>query len=428
MTLDSWQTKTLSSIAEGGSAGIGGGPFGSALGRKDYTDTGVPVIRGAQLSATRSFSHEDLVFVTESKADSHPRNLAHPGDLIVTQRGTLGQVGLIPRDAPYPRYLLSQSQMKITVDRALADAKFVFYALRAPNATTRLTDHALVAGVPHINLGILRNFQLDLPPVKVQQRVARLLAAFDDLIEINERRIELLEDLARSLYREWFVQLRFPGHGTMEPSDAAPAGWTLHRLTDVAGVNEITAKVEDLPDPLRYIDIASVKPRRIEDVKTMSASAAPGRARRRLRDGDIVWAMVRPNRRSHALVHDPPKDVIASTGFAVLSPRNVPAAFLFELVSRPEFADYLMGRATGAAYPAVRPDDFESAPVLIPPADVLSRFGDIADPALRLASRLVDANHALARTRDLILPRLVTGKLDIADIDLSEILLEEAAP
>lgn len=209
--MGAWRKVRIAELARGGSSGVAGGPFGSSLGRKHYVPAGVPVIRGAQLAGSGRFSLDGLVFVSGEKADRHTGNLAHSGDLIVTQRGTLGQIGLIPSGQPYERFLLSQSQMKVSVDPTVADSEFLYFALSAPAAKQRLIDHAMTAGVPHVNLATLRDFQVFVPDVRTQRRIAAVLSAFDELIEINERRIELLEDLARSLYREWFVHFRFPG-------------------------------------------------------------------------------------------------------------------------------------------------------------------------------------------------------------------------
>jgi len=308
-----------------------------------------------------------------------------------------------------------------------ADAAYVYWWLQSLYAAGRMTAfNTQHTGVSRFQWTVFASStRIALPTRGIQLGVACALAAFDELIAISERRIELLEDLARSLYCEWFMRYRFPGADWTSASGESPPGWTAGRLGDVAEINAYTAKGNELPDPLRYVDISSVSPRRIEESRVLSAAEAPGRARRRLRDGDTIWATVRPNRRSHALVHDPPEDMIASTGFAVLTPNGIPAAFLFEYTSRPEFADYLMGRATGAAYPAVRPPDFEEAPVLIPPPDLLAAFGDLADPALRLASHFGRQIAALARTRDLLLPRLITGRLDISDVDLGDLLPAE---
>src|SRR5262249_2518638 len=155
---------------------------------------------------------DGYVFVSETKADDLRSNTAFPGDLVFTQRGTLGQVGLIPRDAKYPRYIISQSQMKLTVDQEIADPRFVYYFFRLPAPVTSVVSHALTSGVPHINLGILRDFKITLPGPDVQRSIADILSTYDDLTENNRRRMALLEEAVQQLYREWFTRLRFPGH------------------------------------------------------------------------------------------------------------------------------------------------------------------------------------------------------------------------
>jgi type I restriction enzyme S subunit len=277
---------------------------------------------------------------------------------------------------------------------------------------------------PTLNRNHAHMLPVRIPPPESQKRVATVAAAFDALIEINERRIELLEDLARSLYREWFVRLRFPGHELCDAPapEAIPSGWEVVTLGDIAEVNRSTVRAGDLPDPLRYLEISALGPRRLGEARTTDAASAPGRARRRVQDGDTLWSTVRPNRRAHALVHDPPDDLIVSNGLAALTPTSIPSSFLFEYSSSPAFTEYLVSRATGSAYPAVRPVDFEEAPVVVAPADILEAFDRIVSPTHRIVSALTALNRGLAATRDLLLPRLVNGRLDISHVDLGALL------
>ncbi len=170
------------------------------------------------------------------KADKLRANTAFPGDVVFTQRGTLGQVGLIPREARFPRFIISQSQMKLTVNSEKADPRFIYYFFRMPSTIQKVINHALTSGVPHINLGILRDFEISLPDVGVQHRIADILSAYDDLIENNRRRMALLEEAARQLYREWFVRLRFPGHEHTRITNGVPEGWERKRLGEMAYV------------------------------------------------------------------------------------------------------------------------------------------------------------------------------------------------
>lgn len=191
---EGWERVSFSSVAT--KAGLVGGPFGSNLGRRDYVAVGVPVLRGQNLSSGRFVSFDDCVFVTEDKAETElARNTALPGDLIFTQRGTLGQVAVVP-DAQYPRAVVSQSQMRLRVDPARADPMFVFYYATSAAFLRDLDNRAIVGGVPHINLGILGEMALPLPPIDEQRWIAGVLGALDDLIETNERLACLLVALS----------------------------------------------------------------------------------------------------------------------------------------------------------------------------------------------------------------------------------------
>lgn len=271
------------------------------------------------------------------------------------------------------------------------------------------------AAQPKLSQGSLKRIPVRLPPLAVQRRIASILGAYDDLIEVNRRRIAVLEEMARRLFEEWFVHFRFPGHaGTAAAADSLPRGWRRGKLADAAAINGAAVRPADAPDRIGYIDIASVSPGTIENVAWMSFESAPGRARRRVKDGSVIWSMVRPNRRSFALVLDPEPDTIASTGFAVLDAKTVPMAYLYQWVTQDSFVAYLSANATGAAYPAVTATVFERADIVLPPADLMRRFAALAEPQLRLAGKLKVSNSVLAGSRDLLLPRLISGDLPVA--------------
>ncbi|HRY89630.1 MAG TPA: restriction endonuclease subunit S, partial [Rubrivivax sp.] len=195
-----WPVVRLSELASPKKGSMAGGPFGSDLVSADYVEEGVPVIRGVNLPPDQRLSLDGVVYVSEAKADALHLNCAHPGDLVFTQRGTLGQVGLIPEDSPYSRYLISQSQMKMTVDRSKADPVYLYYYFRLRSTVQYIENHALQAGVPHINLGILRKLEVFCPPLGAQCKIAAILSAYDDLIANNQRRIALLEGMAEEIY------------------------------------------------------------------------------------------------------------------------------------------------------------------------------------------------------------------------------------
>jgi type I restriction enzyme S subunit len=193
-----WDVVPVSAIASSDRNAVTGGPFGSKLGRKDYVDEGVPVVRGTNLRLGGGFDEADLVFVTEEKANELRSSLATPGDILVTQRGTLGQVGLIPHRAQRSRYLLSQSQMKITIDPSRVAVDFVYAQFRTAETTSRFIAMAMSSGVPHVNLKILRDFELLVPPRDLQGRFAAAVAPLSDHVWIlreKSQRMGIIRDL-----------------------------------------------------------------------------------------------------------------------------------------------------------------------------------------------------------------------------------------
>jgi len=389
-----WVKTTVSDI----SLGVAGGPFGSSLGRKDYTLTGVPVIRGAQLTQSSQFSHNDLVFVSEAKANQHTGNLAFPGDLIVTQRGTLGQVGRIPVDAPYQRYLLSQSQMKITIDPSLADAQFVYYLLLGPEQQHQLTSAALSAGVPHINLAMLREMTLLLPSLTVQRAIASVLLTIDDLIENNRRRVALLEQMAREIYTEWFVRYRFPGHESATCADSPlgpiPSGWDVVALGDVL--------------QLKYGKGLPERTRHGGPVPVVGSAGVVGWHDAPLIAGPAIVLGRKGNVGSVTWVDDPCWPI--DTTYFVDSQVSLP--FLAEQLRNMEFIN------THAAVPGLDREQVYGKRMVLPPVALLNQHREVFEALHRQARNLETAVERLTQMRDLLLPKLVTGQIDVSSLSL----------
>ena len=302
------------------------------------------------------------------------------------------------------------------------DQTFLRCVIGSPAFTNYIKPIVTGVNVPHISPQQIKDFQFCLPPVAVQKTVAAILSAYDDLIENNTRRIQILERMAQALYREWFVNFRFPGHAKNKlvgsPLGKIPQGWSAPRLDEVATVNASTIRRGHEPENILYVDIASVTTGRIEKIEPMAFVDAPGRARRIVQHGDTIWSCVRPNRKSFSLILNPSADLIVSTGFAVLTPTKVPFTFLHQAVTTDDFVSYLTNHATGAAYPAVTAKDFEAAKLLVPDESLLRRFKEHCEPMLLLKENLMRKNANLRRTRDLLLPKLISGALDVSKLEI----------
>ncbi|WP_084649391.1 restriction endonuclease subunit S [Saccharospirillum impatiens] len=200
-----WQTTTLGEISMHGGHGFVDGPFGSNLPASSYTITGVPVIRGSNLSrGIERFNSREFVYVSEETARRLSRSLCKAGDIIFTKKGTLGQTGFIPlKDES--EYLLSSNQMKLTVDTNSAIPLFVYYLVSSTASVNKILKDSESTGVPKINLAYLKNFPIKIPDLVVQKKIAQILGSLDEKIELNRKINSTLESIAQALFKSWFV-------------------------------------------------------------------------------------------------------------------------------------------------------------------------------------------------------------------------------
>lgn len=430
-----WVTCTLDDIKATAPYAIAGGPFGSDLVRADYVPDGVPVIRGGNLGeGGRRFYTDDLVFVSETKAEQLARHVARPGDVIVTQRGTLEQVGIIPHNTPWRRFILSQSQMKITCDPGRADPEYIYYWLLTPEIRDYIGRHTIAAGVPHTNLSILRATPVRLPPIAQQRQIARALGRIDRRAALAENMSDGLDRLARLLFRTWFLKhvptdssARGDRHASTDAAEAAlfpgervpslagpiPAGWRAVPLTECASYQNGTAfSAEDFgPDGVGrpIIKIGEIK-RGITD-QTRFAVDPPGA--RAIDDGDILmsWSGNPHTSIGTFLWHGGPAWLNQHI-FKVVPPAPHWRAFTYCLLRelQPQFVELARSRqTTGLGH--VSQKDMQTIVVPRPPDALAAAFEQRVAP---IFARLA-ANGALlpilARARAALLVKLTSGEL-----------------
>ena len=390
-----------------------------------------PFNDSVEMLAIRGTDFEDVRFgSTTSTPRRHiakrhaDRKLLQPWDVIIEAAGgTKNQI--TGRTVLLRPQLFSRSELPFTCasfsrfirfNTEICDPAYMFWYLQHLYASGLMhAYHTQHTGVARFQWTTFSEREpLEIPPLPVQRRIAGILSAYDELMENSQRRIWILESMVRALYREWFVHFRFPGHEKLprvaSPLGNIPKGWEVKKLADVAKVNLAQINARKAPDELHYIDISSVSPGQIDSITTYAFADAPGRARRIVQHGDVIWSCVRPNRRSHAQVMHPVPDTIASTGFAVLTATHVPFTFLYFATTTDNFVAYLTNNATGAAYPAVTATTFEKAELLIPPALLLRKFGDATIPMAEQIHTHQRKIQNLRRTRDLLLPRLLSGQ------------------
>jgi type I restriction enzyme S subunit len=287
---------------------------------------------------------------------------------------------------------------------------------------------------PSLKVPHLLEIEIPLLPLPQQRSIARVLSVFDDKIELNRRINHTLEEMARALFKSWFVDFDpvtakaegrapfgmnaetaslFPAEFEETEEGSIPKGWKVGTLKQIAEVNSDSIRNDYSHREINYIDISSVESGHLIGMTNMEIQNAPSRARRLVKHGDTIWSCVRPNRKSYLFIQHPAANVVVSTGFAVLSPKIPSTSFVYLWVTTDDFVDYLTANAEGSAYPAVRPESFERASVVIPPDDVLIAFEKIVKPLFELRYQNAVQMQNLAATRDALLPKLMSGELRV---------------
>ena len=391
-----WQLLPLCNVA---TITMGLSPEGSTY---NNDGIGVPLLNGP--TEFGPINPECTIFTTDSKRE------CLPGDLIFCVRGsTTGRMNWADQV-----YSLGRGVCAISGE-TIAETKYIKYCL-----DIFLPALLKVAGgstMPNLNKDDIADFKI--PYSQDSKEIAAILSTYDDLIENNTRRISLLEKMAEEVYREWFVRLRFPGHAQVPVHQGVPEGWERKDLGSVCELNARSIDSNNCPSMIDYIDISSVGTRKILKTEPFLISEAPGRARRIVQHGDIIWSSVRPENRAYCLMLNPSPKLVVSTGFVVISSKgDIPYTYIYAVVTDSPFVDHLTNVAKGAAYPAVSKDDFAETNILIPSPGVLANYDECCKPIWSQVSVLHIQNSKLRSTRDRLLSRLLSGRLDVENLDI----------
>jgi type I restriction enzyme, S subunit len=336
----------------------------------------------------------------------------------------------------------SQDFVNWVCDPELLDYKFLKYILLSERRSFLRFSH----GTTHqtIYFPEVKAFHVCLPDVTEQRAISQVLASLDDKIEVNRRTSRTLEEIARAIFKSWFVDFdpvraKAEGRDSGLPKEIAnlfpdsfqdsqlgeiPKGWNVGRIDDVAELNARTLGRSDELDTIDYIEISKVMRGEISEISRYKRGTEPSRAKRRLAHGDTVLSSVRPDRGAYFLSLEPPSTWIASTGFIVATPKNDSWAFLFAALTRPEVGDELGRLADGGAYPAIRPDVLGAQLLAIPHEQgAIDAFEHVARPLFERATHNRAVSTTLACLRDTLLPKLLTGEIRVPE---AETLVEEA--
>ena len=381
---------------------------------KDHHGSGVPIVNMGELFAFNRIGNQPMSLIRMSDAEMDKSGLMD-GDLLFGRRSLVeegaGKCSMVYK--PAGPLTFESSIIRVRLNRAIADPEFFFNYFRSPIGRSRIRAIVGGAAVKGIRGSDLKLIKVHVPPLDEQIAIRQVVALYDDLITTNQRRIALLEDAARRLYREWFVHLRFPGHESVPVKDGVPEGWAKLPLGDVA---EIT--MGQSPESKYYNTDGDGLPfhQGVSDFghRFVKHEAYTKQATRIAEAGDILCSVRAPVGRLNFT-----RDKIAiGRGLSAMRSRTGHQSLLFYQLDALFVEEDMIGG--GAIFASVGKKELFGQLILQPSTSIATTFNRLVSDLDLQIENLDSQNQELAKARDLLLPKLMSGQLDVSGIALPD--------
>ncbi|WP_019506791.1 restriction endonuclease subunit S [Pleurocapsa sp. PCC 7319] len=390
------------------------------------------VIRGTDFEKVRKGEIEDLPirYIPKRIAD---RKILKPNDILLETAGgsknrPTGRSLFINPSIVYkselPLICASFSRF-IRINPKRANSNYLFWQLQyLYHAGYLLQYHTQHTGVARFQYTVFsENEPLYLPPLPIQNKIASILSAYDDLIENNTRRIKILESMAQTIYQEWFVKFRFPGHEQVNMVESElgliPEGWEVTKVTDAVLVNPKTQVPKQGQKPFVPMGSLSTDSMLINDIESRTSNSGA-----KFKNHDTLLARITPsleNGKTGYVQFLPSNDSVAcgSTEFIVLRSKTLCSEYVYLLARSDDFRENAIKSMTGSSgRQRVQVGCFETFLIAHPDSNTIQKFSEIVSPLFRQIYVLSEKNINLHKTRDLLLPKLISGQIDVENLNI----------
>lgn len=417
----SWRTLNIGDLVDGGSAQIQTGPFGTQLKASDYTSEGTPVINVRNIGLGR-LRAEKLEFLGEEMTERLATHLIAAGDIVFGRKGAVDRHLYVTEEQH--GWIQGSDCIRLRFSDVNIIPRFISYAfLVETHQTWMLNQAGNKATMASLNQDIIKRIPVRLPPPDTQQRIAAILSAYDDLLENNRRRMALLEDAARQLYREWFVRLRFPGHEHTTITNGIPEGWERRPL------GEITTKIGSgftprggasiyLSDGTPLIRSQNVYDDSFEDdgLAFVGEEHAAALAGVTVESRDILLNITGASVARCCMAPERylPARVNQHVMIVRVDPSEADPFFVHRAVNSDERKRQLLSYAQkGSTREALTKQMVRDFEILLPSRNLMEQFGDFASISFVQRENLALQNQKLRAARDHLLPRLMSREIAV---------------
>ena len=360
--------------------------------------------RGYDLPKKRRKTGEVPIVSSSGITGYHCDSKVIPPGVVTGRCGTLGEVFYILRPFWPLNTTLYVKEFKGN------DPQFVSYLLK----TLDFASLSAAAAVPGLNRNHLHLLPVNLPPLPTQKKIAGILSGYDELIENNRRRIQILEEMAQTIYREWFVNFKFPGHEEVKMNGEIPEGWEGKLLPECVDINPRVVLSRDAEKPFVPMGCLSSDSMIISNIESRVKNSGA-----KFQNGDTLFARITPcleNGKTGFVQFLPNAAAAAcgSTEFIVLRSRTLTPELIYCLARSDEFRSNAIKSMSGASgRQRVQQQCFHDFEIIQPSQEMLDKFSAVVVPSFRLVCKLSLKNENIRATRDLLLPKLISGEIEV---------------
>lgn len=348
---------------------------------------------------------EENQFITKEKDEALRKGKLKRGDIVYTTRGTVGNAGYYNSNVPYENVRINSGMVILRANGKIVDARFLYQILKSEYYRPYFKQYCTGSAQPQLPIKNFSQIYLNVPDIKTQHRIADILSAYDDLIKNNQKQIKLLEEAAQRLYKEWFVDLRFPGHENTKIVDGVPEGWNEKTLSQVADVimgqspksEFYNSEKKGLPF---HQGVGSYGVRFVmDDIYSTSYT-------RIAEPNSILFSVRAPVGRLNITKNK----VVIGRGLAAINQADGYQSYLYYLLKNRFFKDNIVGN--GSIFASVSKDELLNQKFLIPERNLMMQFEKIVSQMDKQIENLDSKNKKLIEARDRLLPKLMSGEVE----------------
>lgn len=399
----SWKTVNLGDLCSVITKGTTPSNIGAS-----FTDKSIKYIRSEMLTSAK-YVTGDFLYISKETHEKLKRSQLNTGDILFSMAGVyLGKTAILrAEDIPSNT---NQAVALIRIDPNKCNNEYVYYYLNIPDVVKTANTVQSQSAQPNINLKQIGQLKIQLPDLDTQRRIASILSAYDDLIENNQKQIKLLEEAAQRLYKEWFVDLHFPGYENVKVVDGVPEGWEKKTLEDICCLSKTVLTPTKIPSNCAYIGLEHM-PRKSICLCNWGNSDEVNSNKYQYDEDDIIFGKIRPyfHKVGFAL-----NTGIASTDSIIMKSNKELWSLLLMTVSSVDFVDYTSKTCKeGSKMPRADWDQMRIYPVLIPDKSILELFNNNIWNITRKIKTLALQCRSLSEARDRLLPKLMSGEVEV---------------